>query len=145
MKIDEQLNQVFNLPVEEVATEIEIYQENEIIEVEETSDVEDAESDFKMARVLLKDLINTNNTAIDQIGKIAITYENPKGFEVLGQLVKVQTELIKELLESHKKKRELIKPAAVAEQKIETQNNILFTGSTSELMKALANKNGSTE
>ena len=110
-----------------------------MVEVEPLSDSEEIENDFKTARVLLKNLIETNNTAIDQIGKIAITYENPRGFEVLGQLIKTQSELVKELMESHKKKQDLM-PKKDIKQQIETQNNIVFTGSTSELMKAIASK-----
>lgn len=148
MKIDENLNQIFNLEATEVATNTDIqpYEENlpvevkeELVEVEPLSDSEEIENDFKTARVLLKNLIETNNTAIDQIGKIAITYENPRGFEVLGQLIKTQSELVKELMESHKKKQDLM-PKKDIKQQIETQNNIVFTGSTSELMKAIASK-----
>lgn len=140
MKIDDKLNQIFNLNPEETATDVQLYSEEEISVECESEDNEDISDDFKIARVLLKNLIETNNTAIDQIGKIAITYENPRGFEVLGQLIKTQADLVKELMETHKKKQDLM-PNKNVKQKIETQNNIVFTGSTSELLKAITHKN----
>ncbi len=144
MKIDEQLNQVFNLNPDEVATQVQIFEPQEVTvieEIEEDDDDGNVEKDFKEARKVIKNLIKTNDLAIEQIGKIAITYENPRGFEVLGQLIKAQADLVKELMESHKKKQDLMPKKDLPPQQIENQNNIVFTGTASDLMKAISKKN----
>ena len=144
MKIDEQLNQVFNLNPDEVATQVQIFEPQEVTvieEIEEDDDDGNVEKDFKEARKVIKNLIKTNDLAIEQIGKIAITYENPRGFEVLCQLIKAQANLVKELMESHKKKQDLMPKKDLPPQQIENQNNIVFTGTASDLMKAISKKN----
>ncbi len=142
MNIDEQLNQVFNLDPEEVATEIQVYEDEEVDVFKETGD--ELEDDLNASRRAFKDLMKTNEVAIEQISKIATAYENPRGFEVLGQLIKAQAELAKELIDFHKKKQALKAPAPEVNQSINTQNNIVFNGSTSELLKELS-KNARTE
>lgn len=142
MNIDEQLNQVFNLDPNEVATEIQVYEDEEVDVIEETGD--ELEDDLNASRRVFKDLMKTNEVAIEQISKIATAYENPRGFEVLGQLIKAQAELAKELIDFHKKKQALKAPAPEVNQTIDTQNNIVFNGSTSELLKELS-KNARTE
>lgn len=149
MNIDTKLNELFNIKPDEVATPVEIFKENEVIEIDVPIDEPEVESngdevdeDFKTARVILKNLILTNNVAIDQIGKIAITYENPRGFEVLGQLIRAQSDLVKELMQSHKLKQDLSGKKPDLNQHVETQNNIVFSGTPSELLKEISKQNG---
>lgn len=140
MKIDESMNKLFNL--EDGVIEGEIVSTEEVIndaEIEELGD--EIEGDFQLARTTIKGLIDTNNTAIEAISTIAIGYENPRGFEVLGQLIKTQSDLVKELLDSHKKKKDLVVKKDEKESPILIENqNILYNGSTSDLLKSLSKK-----
>ena len=57
-------------------------------------------------------------------------------FEVVGQLVKTQSEVAKDLLNLHKQQKDLQGDKGNT-NKVGTQNNIVFAGSTSELMKLM--------
>ena len=71
---------------------------------------------------------------------IAKSSEKGRDFEVAGQLIKTQSEVAKDLLDIHKQ----IKDIEDDKTTIKTQNNILFTGSTSELIKQIEEKRKET-
>lgn len=95
------------------------------------------ESDFDLSRDTIRELIDKNNSVIDEMISIARSAETARPFEVVGQLVKTQSDLAKDLLQLHKQKKEIESEDA---QKISTQNNIVFNGSTSDLMKLINKK-----
>lgn len=96
------------------------------------------ESDFDFSRDTIRELIDKNNSVIDDMISIARSSETARPFEVVGQLVKTQSELAKDLLQIHKQKKEI---KAEDPKNIKQQNNIVFNGSTSDLMKLINNKN----
>jgi hypothetical protein len=66
---------------------------------------------------------------------------HPRAFEVLGQLIKTQSENLDKLLKLQKDKKELLK----SEEQPATQQNIaidkaVFVGSTADLLKKLKNE-----
>jgi hypothetical protein len=103
----------------------------------ESSD-DKTESDFDFSRNTIRDLIDKNNSVIDEMISIARSSETARPFEVVGQLVKTQSEIAKDLLQLHKQKKEI---KAEDPKNIKQQNNIVFNGSTSDLMKLINNKN----
>lgn len=103
----------------------------------ESSD-DKTESDFDFSRDTIRELIDKNNSVIDEMISIARSAETARPFEVVGQLVKTQSELAKDLLQIHKQKKEI---KAEDPKSIKQQNNIVFNGSTSDLMKLINNKN----
>lgn len=103
----------------------------------ESSD-DKTESDFDFSRDTIRELIDKNNSVIDEMISIARSAETARPFEVVGQLVKTQSELAKDLLQIHKQKKEI---KAEDPKNIKQQNNIVFNGSTSDLMKLINNKN----
>ena len=107
--------------------------------IKETSD-DKKESDFDLSRDTIRDLINTNNDAIREMISIAKSSEKGRDFEVAGQLMKTQSEVAKDLLDIHKQ----IKDIEDDKTTIKTQNNILFTGSTSDLIKQIEEKRKET-
>lgn len=127
MKSYDKLNNLFNLQTVEQNTLT-------IDKIEETSDNK-TESDFDLARETLRDLIAKNNVAIDEIISIARSSETARPFEVAGQLLKTQSDIAKDLLTLHKQKKEV---DGDVEHNIKTQNNIVFAGSTSDLMKMIS-------
>lgn len=129
MKIDENLNKVFNIKSEE---EVQLPQ---VSPIEERPVSED---DFQLARETLRDLISTNTDILDSLVSVAKGSESPRAFEVAGQLIKTQAEIAQSLLNAHKQKKDIDKVTNAENNNIKTQNNIVFSGSTSELMKMIS-------
>jgi hypothetical protein len=99
------------------------------------SDIEQ-DDDFQMARTALRSLITKNDDILTELISISKNSEHPRAFEVAGQLVKAQAEIAKELVGLHKTKKDIDKVSGKSAS-IGTQNNIVFAGSTSELMKMI--------
>jgi hypothetical protein len=102
--------------------------------------VEHMDDDFDQARQALKRMITKGETALDDMMNIARQSDHPRAFEVTGQLIKTVAETAKDLLALQKAKREL-QPQEAQPQQIGTQNNIVFAGSTTDLLRALRQKN----
>lgn len=100
------------------------------------------DDDFDQARAALKDMIKKGQTAVDDIMGIARQSDHPRAFEVTGQLIKTVAETAKDLLALQKQKKDLVRPeAGEVPKQIGTQNNIVFSGSTNDLLKMLKNQN----
>jgi len=133
----DKLDKIFNMEPFELK---KLTREDKPLEkIKETSD-DKKESDFDLTRDTIRDLINTNNDAIREMVSIAKSSEKGRDFEVAGQLIKTQSEVAKDLLDIHKQ----IKDIEDDKTTIKTQNNILFTGSTSELIKQIEEKRKET-
>jgi hypothetical protein len=125
MKMNEKLNEIFN--IEDVP--------NEPMLPVVVPEVVQQEDDFDLARDTMKNLINKNNSIIDSIVDLAKNSESARVYEVAGQLMKTQSEMAKDLMSLHKQKVDL---TGEAPAKNITTNNIVFAGSTSELMKMIS-------
>lgn len=134
MKIDDKLGKVFNI---ETAQEI-----NPATDLPATApDVERKEDDFDLARSTLRNLIDKNDAVITDLVHLARNSEHPRAYEVVGQLIKAQSEIAKDLMGIHKQKKDV---DGDSPQNIKTQNNIVFAGSTSDLMKAISSQKAKT-
>jgi len=127
MKIDDKLNEVFNLEPVQV--------KQEIIPQNEPGD------DFNLARQTLRTLIQKNDAVISDIVSLARSSEHPRAYEVAGQLIKAQSEIAKDLMGLHKQKKEI---SSDEPSHIQTQNNIVFAGSTSDLMRMISAQKAKT-
>jgi hypothetical protein len=130
----DKLNQVFGIE------EAKATQPTEVEKIEETSTVK-KDSDFDLARDTLRDVIAKNNLVIDEMISIARSSETARSFEVAGQLLKSQSEIAKDLLELHKQKKAI---DGETEQRFNQTNNIVFAGSTSDLMKMISAEKAKT-
>jgi len=97
------------------------------------------EEDFEEARGALKRAMAYSESTLQGIVNVAENSDNPRAYEVAGQLIKMFGDQAKDILELQQKKKKIdqadgIKPAATS---IGHQTNVLFNGSTSDLMKAL--------
>ena len=100
------------------------------------------EDDFDQARQALKNMLMKGQDVVNDMASIAKQSDHPRAFEVTGQLIKTVAETAKDLLSLQKQKKELTAPApGEAPKQIGTQNNIVFSGSTTDLIKMLKNKN----
>lgn len=130
MKMNEKLSEIFN--IEDVKEPLLPTTVPEHVQQED---------DFDLARNTMKDLINKNNTIIDSIVDLARNSESARVYEVAGQLMKTQSEMAKDLMSLHKQKVDL---TGEAPTKNITTNNIVFAGSTSDLMKMISAERAKT-
>ena len=101
------------------------------------------ETDFNYARENLYSLVERGQDAIAGILDLCKETEQPRAYEVAGQLFKIVGETAEKLLDVQKKIKDLEKE----DEHIKTQHNHLYVGSTSELQKFLKKnkqKDGST-
>jgi hypothetical protein len=94
----------------------------------------DQEDDFQLARQTLRGVLAKSEDVITELIHISKNSEHPRAFEVAGQLIKAQSEVAKELMGLHRQKKDIEK---VTQKTINQQNNILFAGSTADLMKLI--------
>ena len=133
--VDKNLSEVFD--VEPVVENIEVIEgkielakdsENRISKI-------NANSDYDLVRQNLKDIIDQGKIAIEGILDVAGEGDSPRAYEVVSQLLKSTSEANKDLLDLHKKKKELDKEDSGP--KNQTTNNNLFVGSTKDLQKMI--------
>jgi hypothetical protein len=98
------------------------------------------EDDFDQACQTLKNLISKGEQALDGMMDVARQSDHPRAYEVTGQLIKTVADTAKDLLALQKAKKDIQGPEERPQQAIGTQNNIVFAGSTTDLIKALRNK-----
>jgi hypothetical protein len=109
-----------------------------IIQQEQSNQIQ---SDADYARSNLYGLIEKGNETIENISDIARESMHPRAFEVLGQLIKTQSENLDKLLKLQKDKKELLKTEE--QQAAPTNVNVdkaIFVGSTADLLKKLKNE-----
>ena len=94
------------------------------------------EGDFEEARQALKRSMSYNEEAIQGILGIAQNSDNPRAFEVAGQLIKSMAEGAKDIMEVQEKKQKIDKVNGNIDPSNVTNNN-LFVGSTSDLLKMI--------
>lgn len=132
MKMENNLNKLFNLePVKEIKRE-------DLIPLPTVDSIERKEDDFDLARNTMRDLIQKNESVINDLVNLARNSESARVYEVTGQLIKTQAEMAKDLMILHKQKKEVDGDRSSDSQSIKTQNNIVFAGSTADLMKMIA-------
>ena len=95
------------------------------------------EEDFDEARGALKRAMAYSESTLQGIVNVAENSDNPRAYEVAGQLIKMFGDQAKDILELQQKKKKLDGEESKTQPQIGHQTNVLFNGSTSELMKAL--------
>ena len=123
-EIDQKLDDILNI-------ESDIKEKTEIVKLPERS--ENIETDYRSARENLYDLVERGQDAIEGILQLSKETEHPRAYEVAGQLIKTVGETAEKLIDLQQK----LKKLEDEEQKVGTQHNHLYVGSTSELQKFL--------
>ena len=104
-------------------------------------DAVDSEKDYWLVRKNMKELISTGEEAIEGILKVATEGDSPRAYEVAAQMIKTVAEANKDLIDLHKKMKDINKEETTINN---TTNNALYIGSTSELQD-LINQSRSTK
>lgn len=79
----------------------------EIINLEEIPDDLQVEEDIDYVRENLKEIIETGKGALESISNIANQSQHPRAFEVLNGILKTLSDVNKDLLEMHQRKKAL--------------------------------------
>jgi fructose-specific phosphotransferase system component IIB len=104
---------------------------------------ESFDRDFDYIRKNLKDIIRQGSRALERMLAVAEASQHPRAYEVVATLMKTLVDANKDLLSSHKQKIETNQLNGVQNNNSTTNiqnNNIVFTGSTSDLAKLLKQK-----
>ena len=123
-EIDKQLDDILNI-------ESDIKEKTQVVKLPERS--ENIETDYRYARENLYGLVERGQDAIEGILQLSKETEPPRAYEVAGQLIKTVGETAEKLIDLQQK----LKKLEDEEQKVGTQHNHLYVGSTSELQKFL--------
>lgn len=99
-----------------------------VIDRNENSD--DLEIDYKEARTNLKDVIGKGKEALENLLTMAKDLDSPRAYEVVGQLIKTISDVNKDLLDIHKRNKDIRGEAASPSTVV---NNAVFIGSTADL------------
>ena len=100
----------------------------------------DQQEDYELARSTLRNLIFKSESTLNEMIELAKSSEHPRTYEVAGQLIKTVSDVAKDLLALQKQVKDLNKDTPESAKNI-TNNNVVFAGSTNDLMKLLKNNN----
>jgi len=135
MKNIPELDKIFDLESENLETENTV---PSLINEAESKNI-DQEEDYQLARNTLRNLIYKSGDTLDQMIELAKNSEHPRTYEVAGQLIKTVSDVAKDLMELQKRVKDL-KQNEPDNIKNITNNNVVFAGSTAQLMKMLGKK-----
>ena len=135
--IDDKLSQEFDLPVENSSMMKQILEPKEIVPVNPQTDLE---KDYTDIRRNIKNIISKGSEAIDGILNLASETESPRAYEVLSQMIKTVSDANKDLLEIHRKMKDIEGISTQNQSASTITNNSIFVGSTSDLQNILRGK-----
>jgi len=95
------------------------------------------DNDFEFARQTYHDLLSKGTYALEEMMEVARATEHPRAFEVFSNMMKHVADINSNLLDLHKKKKDIDKVDKPLELPNQTTNNV-FIGSTSDLQRMLA-------
>jgi hypothetical protein len=143
-KIDENLSTLFDIEplIPEQKPEV---LEGELVTEPQASPEEEAakhelatiEDDAEFARKNIRELITKGKTAVDNILHVAKESEHPRAYEVAGGLIKNLADLNKDLMDIHKKKKDVAPITAGPRVPGVTVDKAIFVGTTNELIRLI--------
>lgn len=119
----------------DVETSIVPAEEASVMPVEQTATKDQLKKDYEYTRANLYSLIEKGQEAVDGILELAQESDQPRAFEVAGQLIKHVGDVADKLVDLQKKVNEIENPKK--EKQVNTTNNTMFVGSTADLAKFL--------
>jgi Terminase DNA packaging enzyme len=132
-KLDQNLSDVFDIePLDAVQISQEIVPINNPV----------VSDDADFARTNIRELINSGNSALNNLLTVAKESEAPRAYEVAATLIKNLSDLNKDLMEIQKRKQDLT--GETTKNKNINVDKAVFVGSTTELVKFLKNNKQET-
>jgi len=129
----DKINESLNIEVEESAKEIIKQTQKELKSINKS----ESTIDYEYTRGNLYSLIEKGQEAINSILELAQDGQQPRAYEVVGQLIKNVGDVTDKLIDLQQKMKDLNKEEKASSPT--TVNNALFVGSTAELQKLLKN------
>lgn len=133
-KLNQNLSSILDIEPLSINEQIDILPPDDNIN-EISNNVIDEDVDF--ARKNIKELISKGDKAIDQLLHVAKESEHPRAYEVVATMIKNLSDLNKDLLELQKRKKDLSPKDYSKSQNINVDKAVVFTGSTTELIKLI--------
>ena len=127
------LNDEFNVAGDIVQPEVV---DKKIEKIKETSD--DIKKDYDYTRGNLYSIIEKGQEALNGVLELAQESDQPRAYEVAGQLIKNVSDATDKLLDLQKKLKDLEEDKT--QKGPTTVNNALFVGSTTEVLKMIKNQ-----
>jgi len=93
-------------------------------------------NDFEYARQTYHDILVKGSAALEDMIEVARSTEHPRAFEVLSGLMKTMADVNSNLLDLHKKKKD-IKKKDISDTPTGKTTNNLIVGSTTDIQKML--------
>ena len=109
------------------------------VEIVPATTSEQLKKDYDYTRANLYSLIEKGQEAVDGILEVAQSSDQPRAYEVAGQMIKHVGDVADKLADLHKKVNEIENPKGGSSDK-QVTNNTMFVGSTAELAKFLKQK-----
>ena len=110
-----------------------------VTSVDTASTKEQLKKAYEYTRGHLYSLVEKGQEAVDGILEVAQSSDQPRAYEVAGQLIKHVADVADKLGDLHKKVNEIENPKGSSSDK-QVTNNTMFVGSTAELAKFLKQK-----
>ena len=137
-KVFDALDATFNT----VTTELAELNGGEIAVAEGNTSEEKLDADFEHARNTLMRSMEYADEAAKGILNVATNSDNPRAYEVAGQIIKTMGEQAKDMMAVQQTKSQIERhsdtPKAITNN---TTNNLVFSGTTSEMLRALKSEN----
>jgi len=127
--VDEKICDALDLEYEAPTKEIVKSKEQPIVK-----QTDDADKDYTSVRGNLYSIISKGNEAIDGILEVAQEGDSPRAYEVAAQMIKTVAEANKDLLDLHKKMKDIRKEDNTTNNNT-TTNNAIYVGSTKDLQE----------
>lgn len=141
-KLDKNLSDILNIdPIGAAVSNPDLISLEELNEDANNSVVD---SDTEFARTNIKELIRKGSDAADNLINVAKESEHPRAYEVFAGMLKTLADMNKDLLELQKRKRDL-SPIKTAKSDLNINKAVVFTGTTSDLLKAIRGENQEKE
>jgi len=136
--VDEKLSEALDTKFETKELSKPIPAHTKAIEVQAV----DSEKDYWLVRKNMKELISTGEDAIEGIIKVATEGDSPRAYEVAAQMIKTVAEVNKDLIDLHKKVKEINKEEVNINN---TTNQSIYVGSTSDLQDLINQERSRTK
>jgi len=131
-KISQKLNIQYSPETRVVKPQNAIVNISEIPDGKDIQDI-DLKKDYLTVRKNLREILMSGADAIDSVLTVAKESDSPRAYEVAAQLIKAVADVNKDLLEIHKKVKEIERPSEEGQKATSITNNSIFVGSTKDL------------
>ncbi len=131
----EKLSDILNVEYSEVI--VSESKAEDVSSIESSDSDNELEYDLNLVRNNYHDILDSGNLVLEKAQEIAEQSEHPRAIEVYSGLLKNLSEINMQLLDMHKKRKEIKEPKKEESVQQVTNNTAVFVGTMSELTKKI--------